>query len=78
MEKFRIAETMTFTDDTPDSVAIYTKDTQTEAEALMHKDLGGWMIKDNIESISIIVYNAKGFTNSEFWVNPNPKYPITE
>lgn len=58
--KYFVSEVMTFNDGTKDSVSIYTKATSTEAIATLHKDLGAWMIKDNIATIVIIVFDNYG------------------
>lgn len=58
--KFYLVETITFNDETKDNVGIYTKETEAEAIAQAHKELGGWMLKDNVESINVIVKNNVG------------------
>lgn len=59
--KYYLIETITFNDGTKDSVSIYTKETERDAIATAHKELGAWMTKENVQTINVIVKNERGF-----------------
>lgn len=63
--KFYLFMTTEFNDGTKDSKSIYEYETLNEAEANFHKQLGGWMVKDNVSHILAMVINSEGGTYPE-------------
>lgn len=59
--KYYLVIVMQFIDSTTDSKAIYEYGTLDEAKANFHKQLGGWILKDNVQHILAMVVDERGF-----------------
>ena len=72
--KFYLLETIEFNDETKDSVGVYTYETKDEAIARFHKELGGWMVKENVSHVLCVVLNSEGSTYAkESYYKPEPE-----
>lgn len=57
---YYLIEILKFNDGTKDSYSIYNYDTRKDAISKYHKEIGGWLSKDNIASILCIIINDFG------------------
>lgn len=74
--KYYYLITISFNDDTKDSVAVYTYDDLDTAKATYHTQHGSWMKKENTDHILSLVTSEKGgiFVNDS-WYRPKPEFP---
>lgn len=71
--KYYLVEIIDYNDGTKSSPAIYTYETKDEAIARFHKELGGWMSKENVSHILCMVTNSEGgIYKNESWIRPIP------
>jgi len=69
--KFYLILTVNYNDGTKDSKSIYEYENEKELIANFHKNLGGFMLKDNVAHILCMAVNSEGGVHmKEAWTNP--------
>lgn len=75
MARYYLIEVIQYNDGTKESSAVYSYDTLDEAVSRFHKELGGWMTKENVAHILCIVTNSEGgIYKNESWTAPVQAY----
>lgn len=58
--KYYLSMIINYNDGTKDAPSIYTYTTESEASANFHRQMGNWMLKDNVQHIVAVVFADDG------------------